>query len=281
MVVIFVVVGYGLVFYIKLDKPVFFQHYFDQGVYVDSDYYHGNSFNLGYITDAYDDRVVIDIGFPEEPELNIQASEYGDINSFNWGSEQNNTPGDIYGRYSVRSVYCKIIDLPEGKDLDGVVLTQANILFSDSSEMTVDIGEIHLFEHMFGESPLKDVSSSVSSDRTGKTSYKILGGLTVTAIESPLTEKFKDRIQWEVNGGNPYTAVGMTFKDGSLLNVTTKISPPDDIISEYTLFNIQPKITFTDNGGKCYNQRIYSVNSIYHNYSFMNLYRYIKAREVF
>ncbi|SDL00032.1 hypothetical protein [Natronincola ferrireducens] len=278
LVATLVAAGYGLIFYLKLDGPVFFHHYYDQRIYVDREHYQDISFNLGYITDAYDDRVVIDIEFPEYPELTIQASEYGYIHPFNWGFEHNDTPGDIYGRYSVRSVYCKIIDLPEGKDLDGVVLTQARIMFDDSSEMAVDIGEIHLYEHMTGESLLEHISSSGSSDGTGKTTYRILGDLTITLIESPLMEKFKDRVQWKVNGTNPHVTVGMTLQEGNFLDVTSKVGVADDIVSEYTLFDIHPKLTFTDDHGIHYSQRFYNINSIYHNYSFTNLYRYIKAR---
>lgn len=265
MAATFVVVGYGIIFYIMTDVPVFFQHYYDQRVYMDRNHYQNSSFNLGYITNAYDDRVVIDIVFSEEPELKFQVSEYG----------------DIYGQYSVKSLLCKIIDLPEGKNLDGVVLTQARILFSDSSEMTVDIGKIHLFEHMAEESPIKVVSSLGDSDGTEKTICKILADLTVTAIESPLLEKFKDRVQWKVNGINPNTAVGMALQEGDFFDVTSEISPPKDIISEYTLFDINPKLTFSDDNGVYYSQRLYNINDIYHDYSFMDLFRYIKARKVF
>jgi len=105
--------------------------------------------------------------------------------------------------------------------------------------------------------------------------------LTVTAIESPLMEKFKDRIQWKVNGSDPYTTVGMKLQEGNFLDLTTKISSSDNIISEYSLFDIQPKVAFTDNSGTYYNERHCSVSNNYHNYSFMDLYRYIKAREAF
>ncbi|TCT14522.1 hypothetical protein EDC18_1053 [Natranaerovirga pectinivora] len=279
LIAVLVVAGYSLVFYLKLDEPVFFQHYYDQRVYVDREHYQDISFNLGYITNAYDNSVVIDIAFPEYPEITIQASEYGYSHPFNWGSEQNKTPGDIYGRYNVRSVNCKIIDLPKEKDLDGIVLTQARILFSDSSEMTVDIGEIHLYEHRFGKSPLEHVSSSGSNNGTGKTSYRILGDLTITAIDSPLMEKFKDRVQWKINGSNPEDSLGMTLQKGNFLDVTTKVGIGDDIVSQYTLFDIHPKLTITDDDGIHYYERVYNIKSLYHNYSFMGLYRYIKARE--
>lgn len=280
LVAILVAAGYGLVFYLKLEEPVFFHHYYDQGVYVDREHYQQDiSFNLGYITDANDDRVVIDIVFPDYPELTVQASEYGYVDPFNWGSGTNDPLGEIYGRYSVRTVHCTIIELPNARDFDGAVLSQAKVLFSDSSEMTVDIGEIHFYRYMFGETPLEHVSSSGSSDGTGKTSYRMLENLTITDIDSPTVERFKDRVQWKVNGSNPDDAVGMTFQERTILDVTSSVGPTDDIVSEYTLFNIHPILTFTDQEGTQYTQRFLNINSLYHSHNFMDLYRYIKARE--
>lgn len=246
---------------------------------MDREHYQKISFNLGYITNADDDRVVIGVEFPEYPELNVQASENGFIHHFSWDSRQKNTPGDIYGRYSVRSVYCQIIDFPKGKDLGGVVLTQTRILFNDSSEMTVDIGEIHLYEHEPGKSPLKHVSSTGSSDGTSRTSYKVLEGITLVSIESPLMEKFQDRLDLEINGNNPADIVKLTLQEGNILDVTSKVGPAKDIVSEYALFDMHPKLTFMGDDRSQYSQRIYNINSLSNNYSFMDLYRYIKARE--
>lgn len=280
LVAIFMAAGYSIVFYLTLDAPVFFHHYYDQGVFVDRAHYQGDiSFNLSYITNASDESVVIDIAFPEYPELIIQASEYGYVDHFNWGADVNNTPGEIYGRYSVRTVYCTIIELPDGKDPDGVVLSQARVRFSDHSERTVDIGEVHFYQRIPGETPLEHVSSSSSSDGTGKTSYRTLKELTLTAIDSPLMEKFQERVQWKINGGIPEEAVGMTFQERSILDVTSAVGLAEDIISDYTLFDIQPVLTFTDHDGTQYSQRFYNINSLYHSHSFMDLYRYINARE--
>ncbi len=276
LVAIFVLLGYGFVFKLKLDEPLFFHHYYDQRVYVDRATNQDIFFTLGYITDVNDDKVVSDIVFPESPELVIQASEYGYTNISNWGFEKNDTPGDIYGRYSVRNINCKITELPDIKDL---VITKARIRFNDSTEMTVDIGEIHFYEYRFLDSLLENITSSSSSDGSGKTNYRILGNLTITAIESPLMEKVQDRVHWQVNGKNPDDSVGMRVQEGNILEVTSQVELAEDIISEYTRFDIQPKLTFTDDKGTHYFMRIYNINSLHHNYSFGSLYKYIKARE--
>lgn len=281
LVAILMVVGSLFVFSLKLDEPVFFDHYYDQRVYVDKDQYHQEiSFDLCYITDAFSDRVVIDIKFPEYPMIDIQVSEeYGHIPEFYWEEEQEGPLGVVHGRYSIRSVTCKIIDLPEEKTLDGLVLKKAEILFSDSKVITVDIGEIYLYEHMFGESPLEHISSSAGPGETSQTSYRILRDITITATESPLMEKFNNRVQWKINGEEPDTLVGRTLPEGSVLEVTSKVDPEDDILNKYNLFDIHPNVSFTDVSGVHYSQRFYNIDSFYPSYSFSDLHRYIKARE--
>jgi hypothetical protein len=279
LVTILVIVGYSLVIYFRLDQPVFFDHYYDKRIYINEEQYQEISFNLSYITNVHDDRVVTQITFPEHPEVTIQASEYAYNAPFNWGSEKNKTPGDVYGRYSVRNVICKMIELPQKEDLNKIVLTHAKVLFDDASEITVDIGEINLYAYMPGEIPLEHVSTSGSSDGTGETRYRLLGNLTLTAIDSPLMANVKDSVQWEINNNIPNDSLGMTFQEGSFLDVTSRIgSMTGDIISEYTLFDIHPKLTFVDDAGIQYTQHFYNIDSLYHNYSFMTLYKYIKAR---
>lgn len=242
LIIILVSVGYSLVFSLKLDEPVFFQHYYDQWVYVDSEYYDDITFNLGYVTNASDSSVVIDIEFPEYPEIKTQASEYGHRSPLNWGSEQNKMPGVIYGQYNVRSVNCKITYWPKGKDLNEIVLTQARVLFDDSSEMTVFIGEIHINEYIAVKNPLYRLSSSWSSDGTAQTRYRIREQITIAAFDSPLIKKFEDRIHHKINDRNPDVSVGMIFQEGNFLDVTSKVRVVEDIVSEYTLFNIHPKL---------------------------------------
>ncbi|TCK92573.1 hypothetical protein EDC19_1722 [Natranaerovirga hydrolytica] len=274
--------GYTLVSHIKLDEPVFFQHYYDQRVYIDNRYHNqDNPFNLQYITNVDDDRVVMAVEFLEYPELNIKVTEEQFSHSFNWGYGQDNTPGETYGWYSVRTVYCQITDFPEEKGLDGVVLTQAKILFDDFSEKTVDIGEIHLYESELGERLLSQVSASSSSYGTSSSRYKVLEDISLVTIVSPLMEKFQDRVELEVNGSNSVDIAKISLQKGNFLEVISKVGPPteEDIVSQYTLFNIHPKLIFTDVDGNDHDQRFYNINSIYHNYTFIDLYRYVKARE--
>lgn len=280
MFVILALTGSAFVVLLRLDEPLFFDHYYDQRVYGDKDQsYKEISFNLCYVTDAFSENVVIGLVFPEYPEIDIQVSEYVNIPPFSWEKEQDITTGVTYGRYSIRTVTCKIIDLPEGKSLDGLILKKADILFSDSKEMSVDIGEIYLYKPSLGENPLEHISSSAGPGNTGQTSYRVLRDITITGTESLLMNKFNDRAQWKINGENPNTVVGRALHRGSTLEVTSKVDSVDDILARYTLFNIHPELKFTDAYGVHYSQRFYNIDSFYPSYSFIDLYKYLKSRE--
>lgn len=279
LITVLMMVGYSLVFYFKLDEPLFFYHYYDQRVIVNESRYQDVNFVLEYIANARDEKVVIGVEFPESPEIKIQVSAFDSSNPFNWSSEKHRALGDIYGQYSVRRVNCMLIELPNIEEMDGIVLTQAKIKFSDASVMTAHIGEIHFYTERFREMPIETFSTTGSSDGTGETSFKILENLTLTAIDSTFMEKFKDRIQWQINDKSPEDSIGMTFKEGSLLEVTSRVNPTEDIIARYTLFDAHPELIFIDDNGLQYSKRLYNLDSLYHHYSFMELYQYIKARE--
>ncbi len=278
-VALLMVVGYGVGFYLKLDEPLFFQHYYDVGVYVDSNNDQNIYFDLGYITNANDDRSVKEIQFLEYPQLNIQVSENDNTYPFDGGHGQNGGLGEIHGRYSVRGVTCKILDLINSSDLNGIVLKEARVRFNDFSEMTVDVGEIHFLERNFSEIPLQHISTSSSSDGTGTTSYRVLQAMTIRSFDSPIMDKFKDRVQIKINGSNPEAALEMKIEERKFIDVTSKIGPPKDIIDKYTLFDIQPIMSMTCQEGVQYYQQFYNINSIDHSYNFFDLFRYISARE--
>lgn len=104
---VLVVWGYFGVYYLTLEEPVVIEHYIEEEIY----FAHQESprelqVELNYITNVKDDRVVNRVHFPEYPDLEGQALEFG----FHGGltvisNGQQETPGYISGRYSQRTVY--------------------------------------------------------------------------------------------------------------------------------------------------------------------------------
>jgi hypothetical protein len=262
--------------YLKLEEPVFFDHYYDLMVY-DNQRPEERSFTLGYITNVQDSKTVVDITFPEYPDIYIQASEYGYTHGFNWGNERSSIPGEVYGRYSVRNVFCKIISLPDTY-LDSV-LTKAQVSFSDGSEKTVDIGEIHIYEYEPNQPFLEFLSSSGSSGGSSTTSYKVLEDIKLVRIESTLLKQMGQRIKIDVNDQKKERIEGVAVVKSGNLNVSAQIVSIDDIIQRYTRFDIHPKLVFSVEDESEHFARFRNIASMYHSYRFSDVYRYLKARE--
>lgn len=128
--------------YIKLDEPLFFKHYYEQQVTVLSDGdldSHGGEFELKYLTNAFEDKTVIHVEFPEETK----------------------------GPYSVRTVYVQPLELFGAEQFDQTTLTQVKLFFSDNSSMTVDIGEVNFYTvspNQLDTEPLNYFSSTSTSE---------------------------------------------------------------------------------------------------------------------
>lgn len=275
-----ILVGSWVLYYFRLEEPVFFTHYYDLRIESEMENGYNEGFILGYVTNAYDKRVVTAIEFEEIPELKLWASEREDV-PFQWESEEKGVPGEIHGRYSVRKVFVRNFTIPEEVKADGKVLRKAKIQFDDSSEITVDIGEVHLYENERRNEvrPYEHVSSSSSSDGTSLTVYRILEELTITDAENPLAERLKGRLNWKIDGEEPDEALGSVYGERSILSVSSRVLTGEDILDIYSLFDFHPVITFTDQEGEVYTQRFYNMRSYDENYSFLGLHRFIKARE--
>ena len=265
--------------YFKLDQPVFFEHYFDLRSYNEGTYHEEMPFILRYITNVDDSRKVSRIGFPEYPDALVQGSEDEYMSEMIWGYGSTNLSNDNYGRYSIRTVFCNIIDLPESAYYDSII-TKALIGFNDGSEMLIDIGALHLYKAERGKDILEDYYGSSSSDGVSETKYNVLEDITFQSIESPLLGQFSDQVILEINDMDIAKATGIAFESGEQINIKSQIQSTEDIIKDYTIFGIHPKLKFSAENGRHHTERIYNINNMYDNdYSFMNLYRYIKERQ--
>ncbi|MFH5835848.1 hypothetical protein ACHAL6_07210 [Proteiniclasticum sp. C24MP] len=274
---VLVLAGSGSLYYFRLDTPVFFSHYYDLRVQRENMY--AEDIVLRYVTNAYDRRVVTAVEIPEMPGVALWASE-GEQAQFQWEMDEKSIPGEIIGRYSVRKVYVRNFSIPEEVEVDGKVIRKLKVQFDDGSEMMVDIGELHLYEHQRKEeeSPYEHVSSSGSSDGTSLTVYRILEELTLTEAKSFLAEKLKDRLDWRIDEKVPEEAVGHVYGERSILNVSSEVLAGENIQDAYAVFDVQPVLTFIDGEGKLYTQRFYNMRSQEENYSFSGLRAFIRER---
>lgn len=281
LVGILIVAGYVLILHVRLDEPVFLNHYYDLEIYEDGEYLNDMPLSLNYITNVDDDRVVNHIEFPEFPELFVHVSEYGfeETGLFNMGQSQNDIPGHTYGQYSIREVFIHFQNISDVEELNDEIITQAQIYFDDSSSLMVDIGEVHLFNRTDDETPLENLQGSSSSDGTGETLYRATEDITLSSMDRSLLENVEERVDIQVNNMDYTDAEGLFVQEEDSVNITTLVQPSEELSVEYTIFDIHPAFILSAEDGTDYSQRIHSINNPQPEFSFLNLYRYLKTRE--
>lgn len=277
--VLMALLGYGFISYYSLDEPVFFDHYYDYGISLDDGNYTDVPLNLGYISDIQDHRKIINVTFPEYPTLQAQVNSRDISSAYIFGLSSEKAMGSVYGRYKVNTMFCHFTEFPKDSSLEDIKLTKATIGFDDQSVITVDIGEVYLYDATLKKVPLDFNSTSASSDGTGMTSYKVLDKLRIHQVDNTLGEKFKERVEIVINGTDIAEANGMEFKEDVYLDVSSKVNPPRNWSEKYTIIDIRPKIAFMNNSGEVYSQRFYNIDTYTSNFKFWDLAMYIKARE--
>lgn len=280
IIVILVIFSLVIINYFKLEEAVFFKHYFDIRAYNEDSDFEEMPFILRYITSVDDTRTVSRISFSDYPEAVIQSSEHGYMNALNAGYESSKSSIDSYGRYSIRTIFCNIKYLPDDAYEDSII-RKITVIFDDGSELSVDIGELHLYKAEDQGAILQSDYSYSDSDGISRIRFDVLENINFESIESPLLNEFSDLIVLKVNDGKPEEAIATIFERGQQMNIESQVKPRDDRLKDYRLFDIHPKFVFTEENGERHSIRIMNINNLYNNdYSSMDLYRYIKEGEL-
>tara|TARA_A100001015_G_C15043726_1_gene741770 strand:- start:1652 stop:2533 length:882 start_codon:yes stop_codon:yes gene_type:complete len=273
------IIGFLFLSYIKLDEPLFFEQYYEQQVTVLSDGdldSHGGEFELKYLTNAFEDKTVIHVEFPEEPDLAVQASEYP------IGISANSTPGKTQGPYSVRTVYVQPLELFGAEQFDQTTLTQAKLFFSDNSSMTVDIGEVNFYTvspDQLDTEQLNYFSSTSTSEGDTSHFYEVKSEVTLTGVHSEHLDKFADWINFKINDQPLKTMIGKTFQSGETFSVSSEMveNRSRNILDRFTEIKIRPELTLTDAEGQQHTSRTFEIEDR-EAFTFFNLLEYVKAR---
>lgn len=269
----------GAAFYLKLDIPVFFKNYGEIYLYKTEDgRYENNNFTLNYLTNSSDTRTVTDIYLKGAPELDFGASEY----DF-WGwwpiSSQNNNLGNIFGRYSLRTVYIKIYPSPE-KSLDATEIEDLVINFDNGDVMTTNIGKIVLKEDQTNREYVSRDGASSSSDGTASSNYLVLRDVTLEKLDSPFLEYIKDNVEITVDGKDYRDISGMEYKAGDRFHINSYLKTPNDILAKYTFVDFDFDLYFKDTEGNMHSTRSHYIDyqTHYSNLSTKDIISYLKSR---
>lgn len=275
------IIGFLFLSYIKLDEPLFFEHYYEQQVTVLSDGdldSQGGEFELKYLTNAFEDKTVIHVEFPEEPDLVVQASEY----PFGISPSSTPTPEETKGPYSVRTVYVQPLELFGAEQFDQTTLTQAKLFFSDNSSKTVDIGEVNFYTvspDQLDTEPLNFFSSTSTSEGDTSHFYEVKSEVTLTGVHSEHLDKFADWINFKINDQPLKTMIGKTFQSGETFSVSSEMveNRSRNILDRFTEIKIRPELTLTDAEGQQHTSRTFEIEDR-EAFTFFNLLEYVKAR---
>ena len=142
-----------LIYYSKLDKPVFFEHYYEYGIQMTKDEGQENvsgqvQFSLQYITNTTDKRSVSYVMFKEAPGIMFNTNTNWNVFTMFNNTANNNASynmGNNYGRYSIRTVDLNAQFSMIDEINEELPLSQAIIYFDNGDVVEVNIGKIFLY----------------------------------------------------------------------------------------------------------------------------------------
>lgn len=261
----------------KLNNPVFLKVYLDNAYFIDDGNYSECELILHYITNINDDRYITDIAFDEAPlgmDIITNNSGFGIAfsNYYDGSSDR------VYGRYKIKTIYAKIdlnkIDsLP--KDLE---LNNAKIFFDNGTNLDVDIGRIRFYEYDNSREYFGGTSSGSSSDGTGYIRYEVLKNITLLNVESTLLDTLSNTIELKIGDKDYKQIENKEYKKGSNINMNYHRNFKNDIMSQYISYSISPRLTFQDENGNILNSRARGIMNNHHDFSFMGILKYLRAR---
>lgn len=261
----------------KLKNPVFLKVYSDSAYFNEDGIYSDVELILPYITDINDDRYITNIIFDEAPDLEILPSRdtFGIEFTYFYDNREY-----IYGRYKTKTIYVKL-DLNSTKqNIEDLELNNVKIIFDNGDILNIDIGRIRFFEYDDEGEYFGGTSSGSSSDGTGYMRYEVLKDITLLNVESDLLDSLSDTIELKIEDIDYRKIANKEYKKGSSINMNFMRNYKNDIMSQYTSYNISPKLKFQDEDGNILNSRIREIRSNYYNFNFIDILRYLRGRGV-
>lgn len=267
--------------FLKLNKPVFLSSYVELELPVfDSGYYGDSQFELRYITNANDNRVVNDIEFIEIPDLYAYVSEYGFnthiFDTFNRNS--NNIPGEIKGMYSIRTVNIQINAYEIKAPIDELHITKAKIHFSNGDAITTDIGHVVLLDSKSSGNYLDFKSSNSSSYEIDNTLFELKKDMTLLKVDSPLLNNIEEIIDIQIDGIDYKDVNGIKYSKGDQLRTSSKLEEQQNPLLKYNFYNIRPRLYFEDSEGKIVTDNFDGFYIKEHNFELLDIIKFLRAK---
>lgn len=261
----------------KLRNPVFLKSYIDSQIFIDNGIYSECELILHYITNIDDERYITDIAFDEAPpEMDVITNNdsFGiTFPNFYAGNRE-----QVYGRYKINTIYVKLDLNNISSEVEDLELNNAKIFFDNGDNLDVDIGRIRFYKYNDVREFFGGTSSGSSSDGTGYISYEILKDITLLNVESTLLDSLNDTVEFKIGDKSYKDIENMELKKGSSINMNYHRNFNNDIMSQYISYNITPKFSFEDENGNILNGRIREIINNRHDFNFVGILKYLRAR---
>lgn len=274
-----IIVGFAFLSHIRLDSPVFLEHDITLEITGENNF-SDTPVSLNYITNAHDNRIVTWVEFRDYPDLEVGASENEftlmsagrtEVQSFDdqWGRD--------FGQYNVRNLYIEVRQLPDLEEGEDLVLSEATVTYSDGTSQVVDIGEMTISYQEVSDSPLRFSHSFSASTNESSATYDAEEELAITDINIPRGEGVSDLLQLEVNGMDYQEAIGQTVQAGQRVSVSVTSERFEDY-TDFKVYRTSPEFILSNNEDE-HTVTLAQTIQIEPDYSFLAIYRYLRARE--
>ena len=274
-----VVISYVGVYLLFLDEPIVMEHYIEEQVYFGHlDGPRPVHLELNYITNATDHRVVIRVDFPEYPDLEVYASEFGMHGGFPmFINGQQQTPGSIKARYNLRTVYLEFHFDDDDLDAESVAITEALIQFSDGSVVENEIGSINF--HFAEERSEVVESKSISGfDHRTVTEFTVNEDVELIGIESEFLPLIQENLELKVNNRDIGEIEGMKIGARKIISVVSNIRSPEVQDKNLRTLKLRPKLRFLRENGEEETTALTVGGHRGQEYDFLEILQYLHQR---
>lgn len=284
---VILVISIGISLYMNLDEPVVLKQYKD--VRLERVKSGDMIFNMDYITNANDNRIVERIEFPEIPDLNL----YAKINSsveYEYLQIKGEISEEIIGRYKLVTTNLQLLsDNMNDLDVD-FTMTEARLYFSDGDYFDVNIGKINYYNETSYDHavPLKHMDSSYLSDTDSNIKFIPDEDIEFLEIRSELLEELDDYIEITVDGTDYRDIAGKLYRKGGYINIDSKVNISDNPELKIYVYDVRPELIYKDMEGNIYSERIDIIDYYRRHWfyrdrhsnrsRFMDIMEFLKAR---
>lgn len=265
-------IGYAM--FLKLDEPVFLLNYAQYYMPYEREYYREKEFALQYITNIGDKRRVESISFEETPGIEFYSSEYGSSGGIFFMFNRSGVDEEVYGRYVVRPIF---IRFSSEKQFDEIEVNNVKVRFDNGDEVKANIGRIILYTDRDEDDSLEHLTGG-SSGGNNYTHIKVKKDITLINVESSLLDEVKDFIELKIGYKDYLDISNVAYNTGDRLLISSTFHKPDDILFDYTLYDIHSRLYYKDNEGNIHYWTIHNAHHLPYKFDFKGILEYLKAR---